>query len=166
MTRVSVNREDFILPTKERGNHGDVLELNHRLDVAGRVGVRNVTQFPLDRYLARNEITQDQYSAGMALYALWRAAGFKTLCAASYEPQIPASGQMSQTQAEKCAEYFLASRAVGRQLWPPLMSVCCLGISARDWAKANGHNPVGGLLVLKLGLDRLGEFWGHAMEES
>lgn len=57
-------------------------------DGAPAYGARVVTQRPLDRYLARQQITADHFATGMRIYRLWRKAGKEPKLCADYNQRI------------------------------------------------------------------------------
>jgi|TARA_A100000171_G_C2111670_1_gene135391 hypothetical protein len=122
---------------------------------------RVTTQTPLDRYHHRGQINQRQYDAGMKYYALHRRGSGTQRVTASYSPAVGKSNaEMSDGQAHAWAEFSMASREIGRQLNDCAYDVCVIGDSAGDWAKKQGADQKGGILVLRLALDALGDYFG------
>jgi hypothetical protein len=122
---------------------------------------RVTTQTPLDRYYNRDQISQRQYDAGMKYYALHRRGSGTQRITASYSPAIGKSySEMSDGQAHAWSEFAMASREIGKQLNDCAYDVCVVGISAGDWAKKKDADQKGGILVLRLALDALGDYFG------
>ena len=88
---------------REAGQH-TVMRVGPRVDPHGKtvMGARHVTQRPLDRYLARGQITPDQFSAGMRFYRAWYAAGRQPVVCGSYNQKI-ARGTGNIAEAKEIA---------------------------------------------------------------
>ncbi|MFQ5776023.1 MAG: DUF6456 domain-containing protein [Kiloniellaceae bacterium] len=141
----------------ERYQHGDVVRTEPGR-AAGTFYRRVTTQSALDRYLARDQISQRQFDAGMKLYRLWRASGAAQRVIASYSPRVQARRELSDEQAA------LRRRVTGilRRMGPLsgiLVHVCLCDEAARDWAAARGDAPQAGVVVLRLALDALADYW-------
>jgi len=147
--------------TPERWQHDEFRDEHTDTKLGAPKRRRVVTQTPLDRYYHRNQITRRQYEAGAKYFALHlRGAGSQRVTA-SYSPAIGKSNNdMSDGQAHAWAEFVKASREIGKQLNDCAYDVCVVGISAADWAKKKDADPKGGILVLRLSLDALGDYFG------
>ncbi len=146
----------------ERYRHGDIIQ-SEPGEEAGVQFRRVMTQNVLDRHLARDQIGQRQFDAGMKLLRLWRASGASPRVIASYGPRvhgprIDGARDMSERQAVLRGSVTEVLRAMG-PLSGILVHVCLCDEAARDWAKARGHAPQGGIVVLRLALDALADHW-------
>lgn len=141
----------------ERHQHGDTIRIEPA-DAAGVFYRRVTTQTVLDRYRARNEISQRQFDAGAKLYAIWRAGGAAQRVTALYEVRIKARREISDRQAEMRHRITQVLRHMG-PLAGVLVHVCLCDAAARDWATARGDAPQAGLAVLRLALDGLADHW-------
>lgn len=141
----------------ERYHHGDLIRQEPG-ESAGIFHNRNITQCVLDRYLARNQITQRQFDAGLKLYRLWRASGAAQRIIASYSPRVGAQREMSDDQAVLRGQVIDILRRM-EPLSGILMHVCLCDESARDWAVKRGDAPQAGIAVLRLALDSLADYW-------
>jgi len=141
----------------ERYQHGDRI----RSEPAERAGVfrrRVTTQTALDRYFARDQISQRQFDAGMRLYRLWRAGGAAPRVTMSYAPRVKGGPALSDAQAVAQRRLRELLRRVG-PLAGILVHVCLCDETARDWAAARGDAPQSGIVVLRLALDALADYW-------
>lgn len=142
----------------ERYRHGDTI----RAEPGQEAGVfyrRVATQSALDRYLARGQIGQRQFDAGMRLYRLWRAGGGGQRVTASYGAlRVKARRELSDQQAALRHRVTEVLRRMG-PLSGILVHVCLCDEAARDWARARGDAPQAGVVVLRLALDALADYW-------
>lgn len=142
----------------ERYQHGDVIRTEPGRD-AGVFYRRVTTQSVLDRYLARGQISARQFDAGIKLYRLWRAAGGAQRVTASYGAlRVQARRELSDEQAALHARVTEILRRMG-PLSAILVHVCLCDAAARDWASARGDAPQAGVVVLRLALDALADYW-------
>ncbi len=141
----------------ERYQHGDVIRNEPGAD-AGVFHRRVTTQSALDRYLNRGQIDQRQFDAGAKLYRMWRATGGAQRVTLSYELRIPSRRELSDDQAALRGHLTQVLRAVG-QLGSILVHVCLCDEAARTWASSRGDTPQAGIVVLRLALDALGDYW-------
>jgi hypothetical protein len=119
---------------------------------------RVATQSALDRYLNRGQISQRQFDAGIKLYRMWRATGGAQRVTLSYELRIPSGQELSDGQAVLRQRLTEVLRAVG-QLGAILVHVCLCDEAARTWASSRGDTPQAGVVVLRLALDALADYW-------
>ena len=141
----------------ERYQHGDAI----RTETTGRAGVfcrRVTTQTMLDRYYARQQISQRQFDAGQRLYGVWRAAGGEQRITAFYGVRVQGQSDMTDREAELRHRVTLLLRHMGA-LSGILVHVCLCDAAARDWAVARGDAPQAGLAILRLALDGLADHW-------
>ena len=164
MTRTAKRRRDRKIPLgpadqgpPERYQHGDVIRSEPGAD-AGVFHRRVTTQSALDRYLNRSQISQRQFDAGVKLYRLWRATGGAQRITMSYEVRIPGGRELSDDQAALRGRLTEVLRATG-PLGGILVHVCLCGEAARTWASSRGDTPQAGVVVLRLALDALGDYW-------
>ena len=141
----------------ERYQHGDSIRNEPGAD-AGVYHRRVTTQTALDRYLNRSQISQRQFDAGSKLYRLWRATGGAQRITMSYELRIPSGHELSDDQAVLRRRLTQVLRAVG-PLGSILVHVCLCDEAARTWASSRGDTPQAGVVVLRLALDALGDYW-------
>ncbi len=152
--------DDEIPPTPERLTKGDVIEPARGQARAGdKPPLRVATQTMLDRYVVRGHISEQQYQAGLRLYATWRKTGRALRMTSSYERTIPSTGEMSPQQRDAWTEVNEAMRAVGKQLSAVLVHVVFCDEPARTWATANGGDAKGGILVLRMALNALADHY-------
>ena len=141
----------------ERYQHGDSIRSEPGAD-AGVFHRRVTTQSALDRYLRRGQISQRQFDAGAKLYRMWRAAGGALRVTMSYEQRIPGGRELSDDQAALRGRLTEVLRAMG-PLGAILVHVCLCDEAARTWASSRGDTPQAGVVVLRLALDALGDYW-------
>lgn len=141
----------------ERYQHGDVIR-SEPGEEAGVFYRRVATQSALDRYLTRRQISQRQFDAGMRLYQLWRAAGGTHQITLAYEFRVRGHRELSDRQAVLRRRVTEILRALG-PLAGILVRVCLCDEAARDWAAARGDAPQAGVVVLRLALDSLADYW-------
>lgn len=147
--------------TAERWQHDDFRDEPTDKTAGAPKRRRVTTQTPLDRYHSRSQIDQRQYEAGLKFYALYRRGAGTQRVTANYSPAVGKStNEMTDGQAHAWSDFTTAQREIGRQLNSCAYDVCVVGISAADWAKAHGGDPKGGILVLRLALDALGDHFG------
>lgn len=141
----------------ERYQHGDRMR-NEPSERAGIFRRRVTTQSVLDRYLAREQISQRQFDAGMRLYRLWRLGGAAPRVTMSYAPRVKGGPELSDAQALAQRRVRELLRRAG-PLSGILVHVCLCDEAARDWAVARGDAPQSGVVVLRLALDALADYW-------
>jgi hypothetical protein len=76
----------------------------------------------------------------------------------SYEVRIPARRELSDDQAALRGRLTEVLRATG-PLGGILVHVCLCGEAARTWASSRGDTPQAGVVVLRLALDALSDYW-------
>ncbi|MFQ6018807.1 MAG: DUF6456 domain-containing protein [Kiloniellaceae bacterium] len=141
----------------ERYRHGDLI----RTEPGAEAGVfhrRVSTQSGLDRYLRRGQISQRQFDAGLKLYRMWRASGSAQCLIGAYGIRVQARRELSEEQAALRHRVTEVLRRMGR-LSGILVHVCLCDEAARDWAVARGDAPQAGVVVLRLALDALADYW-------
>lgn len=132
-------------------------------------GVRVVSQFPLDRYKARNQLDPDDAWRNMML---WESAerlrrdfdqsGLGTKTCSSFVPRISGgNGQWeSDIRVAALGRYKKAMNAIGLSLRSAMYWICISGESANAWAARNAMVPQAGLSILRLGLAELAHHYG------
>jgi len=150
-------REGADIGPPERYRHGDIIQ-SEPGEEAGVHFHRVMTQNVLDRHLAREQISQRQFDAGMKLFRLWRASGGSPRVIASYGPRVEGARDITDRQAVLRGSVTEVLRAMGR-LSGILVHVCLCDETARDWATARGQAPQSGITVLRLALDVLADYW-------
>ncbi len=143
----------------ERYRHGDVIRSEPGAD-AGVFYRRVTTQSALDRYLSRSQISQRQFDVGTKLYRMWRATGGEQRVTFSYELRVRARPELSDEQAVLRHRLTEVLRRMG-PLAGILIQVCLCDEAARDWARSRGDVPQAGVVVLRLALDALADYWKH-----
>lgn len=141
----------------ERYQHGDEVRVEPG-EAAGAQYRRITTQTMLDRYLVRGQITQRQFDAGQKLFRLWRMSGGGQRVIAAYGPRVHATRDLSDDQAVLRSRVTEVLRRMG-PLSPVLVHVCLCDEAARDWARGRGDAPQAGVVVLRLALDALADYW-------
>ena len=126
------------------------------LTAEGRVVAR---QTPLERYLARQEVTREQYHHAEHLLRDWLSSGLEPHITGAYGDQLTGVGPPVPGTGPAYAYYTAAIRAVGIVLSPVLVHVVLLGFSARSWAETAARPPTDGMPALRLALDALGEHY-------
>jgi hypothetical protein len=114
-------------------------------------------QTPMERYLARNEVTRQQYDNAQRLWSDYMLSGLTATVTGRYSHGTGGGGG-GQTPGcgARYAEYTAAMRAVGIILSPALSWVVLEGLAAGDWATRNKRPETDGIVALRLALDALG----------
>lgn len=130
-------------------------------DGAPAYGARVVTQQPLDRYLARQQITEDHFATGMRLYGLWRKAGKEPRLCADYNQRIASGRHDDVAEARETArrEFNDAMMAIPSVFSSCLLAVCCMGETTGDWAIGANRHESAGMAYLRDGLDMVQAVW-------
>ena len=119
-----------------------------------------ISQHPIDRHLQRGEITKRQWEAAERLTSLHRRAGLAARTGSDWTREIVDGGSAGMEPGGASAGYFMALRAVGRDLASIAQWVVIEGSTPGEWAQRNGHAVRGGVVALRLCLDGLGDFFG------
>ena len=131
--------------------------------IGGAKRLRVTNQTPLDRHYTRGQITRRQFEAGQQLYRLWYRAGRSTRVSVDYTAvRVDGGGKGSEGAGEAFTAYLAALRDIGQDLAKVAQWVVIEGSSAKSWAEEQGHDPKGGVVVLRLCLDALGDHFGMA----
>lgn len=112
-------------------------------------------QTPLDRYLARNQITQTQFQAGQRIYKTWYAAGRQPRLCSNYNQRTSRGIIDNESQAKAEEGYKKALIACGPVFSGIVVAVCLLGESAGDWATSQNKRKDSGIEYLRDGLNIL-----------
>jgi hypothetical protein len=120
---------------------------------------------PLDRYLARGEVTGRQAQAALWMRALWHRCHFESGLTMRWEQRVDGSrgaeaDRVSDGALSARMKYRKAVQAVGIRLSDALIRIICEGVSARDWAVATRRHPSAGIDLFRLALDELADFLG------
>lgn len=127
----------------------------------GTVRARRINGTPLERYLSRGQITDEQHDAGRRLYRDWYAAGRSPQVTAVYDVRIQ-SGRRAETSPHQVASWRRfreATRAIGVSLAPVVIDVALWERPARDWAVAHCLPPADGIARLRAGLEELAIYY-------
>jgi hypothetical protein len=130
---------------------------------------RNVTQWPLDRYLKRKNITGRQWLAGDTLRTAWERSGMSPHVTARYDGPSVGRGDpaflvpVSHAAAQARLAYRSAIQAVGQRLSPVLVAVCCEGNGVRELGEGKGWRgataSAAGMMALQIALDALADHY-------
>jgi hypothetical protein len=116
-----------------------------------------VRQTPMERYLARAEVTRQQYDDAERLWGDYMRSGLTAAVTGSYGTSTGGgSGAPTPGCGPRYAQYTAAMRAVGIILSPALAWVVLEGLAAGDWATRNKRPETDGIVALRLALDALG----------
>ena len=148
-------------PGELRSRHKVVRE--HRVDEEGRIvkGGRVLTQWPLDRYLARKFISEKQWEAGDKLRRDYQRAGLEPQIVARYSDMVsgglplPGSPFYQERRVRAHESFWRALDAVGYAVQGILWFVVCCGNTAGEWAGDHGHSKDAAVPFLRLALDGL-----------
>lgn len=154
-----VSLSDFGTPERKAQAGGVRFEnIDKRLGSPKRMRV--TVQTPLDRYYQREQIDRRQYEAGMEFYGLWRRAGRSQRLSSNYDAVIVDEGRATQTHAEAFSDYIAILRDLGRDMSKVAQWVCIEGMNANEAATKMQHDARGGITLLRLTLDALGDRFG------
>ena len=148
-------------PGELRARHRVVRE--HRVDGEGRIvkGGRVMTQWPLDRYLARKLISEKQWEAGDKLRRAYQMAGLEPQIVARYSDMVsgglplPGSPFYQERRVRANEAFWRALDAVGFAVQGILWFVVCCGDMAGEWAARRELSKDVALPFLRLALDGL-----------
>ena len=157
--KVEVTLSDFGTP--ERKSQAGAIRFE-RVDkrLGGPKRMRVISQTPLDRYFQREQISRRQFEAGEKLYGLWRRAGRSQRLSSNYDAVIVDEGRATQTHAEAFSDYIAILRDLGRDMSKVAQWVCIEGMNANEAATKMQHDARGGITLLRLTLDALGDRFG------
>ena len=154
-----VTLSDFGPPERKAQAEGVRFEnIDKRL--GGPKRMRVTVQTPLDRYYQREQIDRRQYEAGQKFYSLWRRAGRGQRLAADYTAVVVDGTRTTPTHAESFSDYIAILRDLGKDLSQVAQWVCIEGMSANECAVKMRHDARGGITLLRLTLDALGDYFG------
>lgn len=118
---------------------------------------KRARQTPMERYLARGEVTRQQYGDAEQLWSDYMRSGLTAAVTGAYGTKTAAgSGTLPPGCGPRYAEYQAAMRAVGIILSPVLAAVVLEGLFAGDWAAQHKRPDGEGIVALRLALDALG----------
>ncbi|WP_366654453.1 DUF6456 domain-containing protein [Fodinicurvata sp. EGI_FJ10296] len=150
----------------ERWNHGDKF-VEEASDIPGINRRRVANHGPLDRYLSRGQITQEQFDAGDWLRRRYQSMKLAPGAAALDPAKLRVDcgnrpAEITWNQSEAHRDVLDALRCVGPELSPVLIRVCGLGDTASGWATGNGYSgrpaEVAGMVTLRHALSALARF--------
>lgn len=146
----------------ERHRHQEIV-IEEAPDL-GIVRARRVNGTPLERYLSRGQITDEQHDAGRELYRDWYAAGRSPNVTAVYDVRIQGGreAEMTSSQVAGWHRFQEAMHAIGASLAPVVVEVALWERSARAWAVAQHLPPADGIARLRAGLEELADHYRTA----
>lgn len=157
--KTEVTLSDFGTPERKARADGIRFERTDKR-LGGPKRMRITTQTPLDRYYQREQISRRQFEAGEKLYALWRRAGRSQRLVSNYDAVIVDGSSPTQTHGEAFSDYIAILRDLGQDMGKVAMWVCCEGMNANEAATQLNHDPRGGITLLRITLDGLGDIFG------
>lgn len=118
---------------------------------------KRVRQTPMERYLARGEVTRQQFDDAERLWSDYMRSGLTAAVTGSYGTNTGGgSGAPTPGCGPRYAQYQAAMRAVGIILSPVLSFVISGKGSAGDWAKSAKRPRDAAMAMLVEALDALG----------
>ena len=117
---------------------------------------KRAMQTPMQRYLARGEITRQQFDDAERLWSDYMRSGLTAAVTGAYETGSGGGGNLTPGCGPRYAQYQAAMRAVGIILSPVLSFVVAGEGSAGDWAVQRNRPASEGIVTLRLALDALG----------
>jgi hypothetical protein len=130
------------------------------------VGLRVVSQTPLDRYHQQGHIDESQWAAGDRLRRDFEMGAFEMLARPRWDGmpggglKDPAAIPLAACAARKA--YVQALARLPRRVTQAVVHVCCHRGYAADWARARDLPKTDGMALLRLGLDLLASHYGIA----
>lgn len=125
-----------------------------------RQTAKRARQTPMERYLARGEVTRQQYDDAERLWGDYMRSGLTAAVTGAYGTSTGGgSGAPTPGCGPRYAQYTAAMRAVGIILSPVLSFVIAGAGSAGDWAKANKRPRDVAMAMLVEALDALGRHY-------
>ena len=122
-----------------------------------RQASKRARQTPMERYLARGEVTRQQFDDAERLWGDYMRSGLTAAVTGSYGTSTGGgSGAPTPGCGPRYAQYQAAMRAVGIILSPVLVWVVLEGNAASDWARKSERAVGDGIAALRLALDALG----------
>lgn len=153
-----MTREKPVEPPTERFQHGDVIEAERHPNEPGVYYKRVQTCSMLDRYLRMGVVDSRQHDAGQKLYSQWYRSGASPIVVGSYGARLSGRGDIEDWHLGPRIAFTQACKAVGDSA-DILLTVCCMGQSARDWARAKHMRESRGPELLRIGLNRLADHY-------
>ncbi len=133
---------------------------------------RVIDQRPLDRYLARGELSPNpaiasaMFEAGHRLRTDWTIAGLEPKVIAQLSPRSQAQLEFSERRIQAIGRKDRALMALSPLHRSVAIAVVCQDMSAQAWAKREGVRPwlqaTAGIGALRLALGALARFYGPA----
>lgn len=129
------------------------------LDARPQQAAKRVRQTPMERYKARGQISDQQFTDGERLWADYMQSGFAAQVTAKYGVTVPSADPAAPGGGPRYMAYQDAMRAVGIILSPVLSWVVCDGEPADQWALKQGRPASDGIAALRFALDALGKHY-------
>lgn len=120
---------------------------------------KRAMQTPMQRYLARGEITRQQFDDAERLWSDYMRSGLTAAVTGAYEAGSGGGGGLTPGCGPRYAQYQAAMRAVGIILSPVLSFVIAGKGSAGDWAKDSRRPRDVAMAMLVEALDALGRHY-------
>ena len=142
------------IPTPEGFKHFEWQVEDRNVKNRGVRGVRNLTQWPIDRYFKRNELSKDKkenrlmYEAAERFRMDFELSSLERRARQSFERREQSVEEMSNARLQARARFYSAWNELG-PTFTDVYRVCCYGeIAGKD-----------GLPVVRLGLKKLVKFY-------
>ncbi len=118
---------------------------------------KRVRQTPMERYLARGEVTRQQFDDAERLWSDYMRSGLTAAVTGSYGTNTGGgSGAPTPGCGPRYAQYQAAMRAVGIILTPVITWTVLEGKPADQWAQQAKKGARQGVPTLRIALDVLG----------
>jgi hypothetical protein len=142
------------LGTPELRNHHTIV-IEETEDHISRA--RNITQTPLDWYLARNYITQEQWQAGNRMYCSFVQASFTQVTVTDFMrvSQKNKPRNFSDTQIAAREQFYKALHHLETEGQQLVLSVCCFS----EWPYNQGFPRKYAIARLRSALQELAGFF-------
>ncbi|QTD57920.1 hypothetical protein J4G78_17060 [Parasphingorhabdus cellanae] len=127
----------------------------------------NVSESPLSWLRARGHLTDRQFDSGEKLHADWERASLAPNVTMSWNSTPPTDGRRAAPDMLNATEAQIAAKQrfdnaiayLGRDLCDIAWRIICAGEGVPTAEKHLGWPARSGKLVLKIALDRLGDFY-------
>lgn len=117
---------------------------------------KRAQQTPMQRYLAHEVVTQQQFQDADRLWRDYMASGLNPTSVGSYGASTGSSGQPMPGCGPRYPQYAAAMRAMGMILSPVVAWVVLEGKPADQWAQQANKPGREGAIILRVALDVLG----------
>lgn len=129
------------------------------LDQRQQQAAKRARQTPMERYRARGQVTDQQFTDAERLWADYMQSGLTANVIAKYGVTMPGGDAATPGCGPRYLSYTAAMRAVGIILSPVLAWVVLQGEPADAWALQNRRPAADGIAALRLALDALGQHY-------